>query len=222
MNVGVAFLLIAFLLTPDKANWCRMIFLGATEESYFCLLIHRTQPGSHYALHDSVYFTQFSNLDNTLENRRLIRAWSRTSPNDQPVEKDTALAFDVTKYLVDHHLRNQFPSDELDKYSLTFRDGRLYILSGIREALLADSAILSRSQEWLLPLTQRTPKEWLTTHLAGLLSHARVVEYFRTRSFYYFVIRTGWGSGDTNFLQFIVPVPEATVSEIVRGFNKNK
>jgi hypothetical protein len=222
VNIALTFLLTVFLLTPDKANWCRMIFLGASDKSYFCLLIHRTQPGSHYALYDSVYVARFSNVDNILEDRRLIRAWARTTPNDQPLETDTALAFDIATYLVGHHLRNQFPSDDLDKYDFTFFDGRLYLLSGHHRSLLADSTTLCKSQEWLLPLTQRTPKEWLALHLKGLLSQARVVEYFRTNTYYYFVIRAGPESGDTNFLQFIVPIPEATVAEIVKEFRKKE
>jgi hypothetical protein len=173
-------------------------------------------------LHDSVFVAQFSNADNTLENRRLIRAWARTTPNDQPLEKDTALAFDVATYLVGHHLRNQFPSDDLDKYNFAFREGRLYLLSGNHQSLLVDSTTLSKSQEWLLPVTHRTPKEWLALHLNGLSSQARVVEYFRTTGFYYLVIRTGWESGDTNFLQFVVPIPESIVAEILRGFKSNQ
>jgi len=222
MSFSVVLLIIAFFLTPDKANWCRIIFLGATETNYYCLLIHRTQPGSHYALFDSVYVVQFSNQENKLQNRKLIRTWAWTQLNDHPIEKDSALTFDIGTYLTDLKLRNQFPSDDLDKYDFTFRNSRLYLRSGTQESLLADSAILGRSQEWLLPFAQQTPREWLALHLRGLLSQARVVEYFRTKSFYYFVIRTGWGSGDTNFLQFIIPIPEPIIAGILDGFKKRK
>jgi hypothetical protein len=220
MNIAFSFLMIASLLTPDRANWCRMIFLGATEESYTCLLIHRTQPGSHYALYDSVYIARFSNHDNSLEDRRLIRAWAWTNPNDQSDQKDTAMAFDISQYLVDHNLLNQFPSDDLDRYSYSLLNGQLYLQSDSSVSLLADSATLFRSLEWLLPQGHRVHNQHLRLQISTLLDNTRVVEYFRLKGFFFFVIRTGHNSGDTNNIQFILPVQEQAVREIVRQFGK--
>ena len=218
MNLVFPLLMIASLLTPDRANWCRMIFLGATQESYTCLLIHRTQPGSHYTLYDSVYIARFSNHDNALENRRLIRAWTWTNPNDQSVQKDTAIAFDISQYLVDHNLRNQFPSDDLDRYSYIILNDQLYLQSDSSVSLLADSATLFRSLEWLLPQAQRVHNQYLKLQISTILDYTKVIEYFRVERFFFFVIRTGHNSADANNIQFILPVPEQVVREVVKQF----
>jgi hypothetical protein len=173
-------------------------------------------------VYDSVYIARFSNADNRLEDRKLIRAWAWTTPDDKSLVTDSAFAFDIAAYMTDLKLRNQFPSDDLEKYTFTFTGSRLYLQSGTDTSLLVDSTLICRSQEWLLPSIYRTPLEHLTRHLEGMLSQARVVEYFQTGSFYYFLIRTGWGSGDTNFLQFIIPVPELTVRDGIRKLKGEK
>lgn len=195
--------------TPGSALWERAVLLGFDEQSYYCLIVKKNQPGSHYQDTDYLYFSHFKN-NGDLINSILIREIHNTiDPDDnnaKPKHLDkTVKAFDFQTFLQKNKVQLAFPSTAMDEFKTSFGEKGLFIEKNNRKVLLLKAVFLDK---------------YFNHYKKQFSDHFKLVGFYENNEskMGYFLIKVGDGSGDMDLTQRIVPVQ---LSEIRPFFDKS-
>lgn len=195
--------------TPSKAKWVRKIFIGFDNDSYYCLSIEWDQPGSYYEYTDYVYFCKHNN-DGTLVERTLLRKiYNKRELNEDLseewiVEEKIKSPINLERYLIENNIYYMFPSDCLNKFKISFSKKGMFLEYGDRKELL---------------LSKRDLEKWIQDY-KYLIDEIRVVEYYKSEQYFYFIIQYGSRVYDANFIQDIIVVNSSKVEEVVESLEK--
>ncbi|MDI6786611.1 MAG: hypothetical protein QMD92_07875 [bacterium] len=193
--------------TPSPATWVRKIFIGYDENFYYCLSIERNQPGSYFKYNDHVFFCKYKN-NGTITKKILLRethhqdttplgigSWTHKEKIKSPFELET--------YLIENHIFYAFPSDNLRSYNIVFDEDGMTLKKEKNKILLIGSNELNK-------------------YIKGYVKNMKVVEYYESKNYFYFVVKYGLGCYDADFCQAIVPINLSIIREAEKAFWKNK
>jgi len=195
--------------TPNAAIWEREVLLGFDDQSYYCLNIKKDQPGSHYQDTDYLSFQHFKNNGDLLAST-LIRETSNTIEPGEGKEKEKhqekpVKAFNLQGFLQKHKVQLAFPSTGMDDIKTIFTEKGMFVEKNKRKVLLLNATFLDK---------------FFGDYKNKLSDHFKLVGYFEGSQWKtgYFLIQLGWGAGDADFIQKIVPVNKTEIEPIFDKF----
>lgn len=211
------------LASPSQADWARLIFMGHNESSFFCLMVQRTYPGSYYDWVDSLFLCKYSLREPVLEEKHLLGTTRYFYVDTTAVwhwdTSRTIAKFPVQEYLLKHRVSFEFASTHLDRFSLGFAGRDLTIGTAKKRAVISEADRNLGYLKLLLDLSKWNNIQMLNDstvfHASG-----KVVEYFESSDFYFFVIRTGFSYMETNYFRYVIPVPASRIRGAVKMLDK--
>lgn len=100
--------------TPSGGGMVRVILLGSSDNAYYCLMVSRHNPGSHYEYSDSTYLVEYDLQTHQPRQSHLIRATKYqdvdTQGNWQRFEQVASPPVDVAQLLQAKGVKMALPS----------------------------------------------------------------------------------------------------------------
>ncbi|MCX7766176.1 MAG: hypothetical protein N2246_05660 [Candidatus Sumerlaeia bacterium] len=188
--------------TPSKAKWGRKIFIGYDSDSYYCISIERIQPGSYYEYTDYVYFCKHNNNGTVIDKKLLRKIYHKqeaiaNEPAGWNAEEKIKNPINLERYLIDNHIFYVFPDDCLNKFKISFSKKGMFLEYANKKELL---------------LSERDLEKWVQEYKDSI-AKLRVVEYYKSERYFYFLIQYGDKCYDTDFLQEIIPISSSEVEK---------
>lgn len=223
------FLILVFLIpisnlfsTPDQSNWGRFIFIGDNENNYFCYFISRNYPGIYFDYTDSIFICKYSSNSGLLEEKHLLSVTIHkdTSSYNHWVHITNTSNFNAEQYLKEYKVWFKFPSTELNDCQFTFEEGNLFLKK------LSKSYVISKKErniECLKKIVDNTRWyniEMLKEYFYFFDEKAKVVEYYKNDQYYFFIISIGTDNIDSNYFQYIVPIPASDITRAKEELDK--
>jgi hypothetical protein len=208
--------------TPDQSNWGRFIYIGNNEENYFAYFILRIYPGTYYDYTDSVFVCKFASSSGTLEEKKLISV---------TIHKDTTTfahwshvtnttGFPTEKYLAENGIWYQFPSTELRDFTFLFEDGDMFLKKQLEVCKISEK---DKNLDYLKMVVDNT--RWYNIEMFKHYNEffneqATVVEYYKNDGYYFFIVCIGSSFIDSNYFQYILPIPVDIVNKALGKIEK--
>lgn len=225
------FLILVFLIpisnlfsTPNQSNWGRFIYIGDNEQNYFCHFILRTYPGTYYDFTDSVFICRLSSKTGKMEEKQLlsVTVHKDTTTYNHWSHITNTTGFPVEKYLKENEVWYKFSSTDLKDYTFVFKDGNLllekypksYTISGMERNIDCVKKVVDNSRWYNI--------EMFKHYNEFFNKQAKVVEYYKNDRYYFFVVCIGSGYIDSNYFQYILPLPVDIVNKAVGEIEKKK
>jgi hypothetical protein len=228
MRPILAFLILPVLLwtttiaTPNPADWGRLVYIGHNDSSYFCFFIQRTYPGIYYKYTDSVFICRFSILRPVLQEKYLLNTsiYIDSAASGHWDTLTTGFDFSVNMYLLRNHISFEFPSLRLDSFDFIFRQRNLILTRGEKDVILSSLSENFDRLRSVLDTSRWNGFDVPKGDPSFLDRTGKIVEYFQCSSITFFIVRVGAGTRDTNFFQYIVPVPSSLVRSAVETLER--
>lgn len=207
--------------TPDAAIWEKAIFLGTSENYYYCLVIKRDWPNSYYEYSDELLVRKYDTKGNAVENIKLREISYFKDPPDHAqkwkLKDEHKPSMDLADFLIKNKVLLHFPEDiitvrntagKLIPIRFSLNNNKLLILTGDYKEVLADRNYIEMFFSNDIRYLFEEP------HYVSL------VEYYSDDVNIYFVISVGdFYCGECDAQQSIVVVPYQKLTQAVDSFN---